>query len=135
VDPDVKVERRKVAAREQLDPLRLVEGAGAGKKRLEMVLILRDGANATTIYKFEEGSSAERRTIAQAEQLREPAPRRSTLVRLDLDVPHLRPVLQVVGGHPDLLFLHDPLLVEVGLTAVDEDEGINLAVVPGKSIL
>jgi hypothetical protein len=56
------------------------------------------------------------------------APRRSTLVYLDLDIPQLRPVLQVVGRHPHFL-LHDPLLVEVGLAAVDEDEGVGLAVV------
>jgi hypothetical protein len=47
------------------------------------------------------------------EQLLEPAPRWSSLVRLDMDISHLHPVLQVVGGHPDPLFLHDSLLMEV----------------------
>ena len=37
----------------------------------------------------------------------------NTFFHLDLDVPQLRPVLQVIGGYLDLLFLHDPLLVKI----------------------
>jgi hypothetical protein len=41
-------------------------------------------------------------------------------------------VLQIVGGHPHLLLLHDPLLVEVRLATVDEDERVRLAIVAGE---
>ena len=128
---NVEAERWKEPAREQLHPLRLFQGTGAGKKRLEAILILRDSARATAIRQFEEGSSAERGAVAQVEQFLEPAPRWRTLVRLDLDVPHLRPVLQIVGGHPDLL-LRDALLMKIILTTIDKRQWIGLAVVFGK---
>jgi hypothetical protein len=34
----------------------------------------------------------------------------------------------VVRSHPNLLLLHDPLLMKVGLAAVDEEHGVRLAV-------
>ncbi|KAG2590953.1 hypothetical protein PVAP13_5NG454340 [Panicum virgatum] len=46
----------------------------------------------------------------------------------------VEPVLKIVGRHPNLLFFHDPLLMEVGLTSVDEDELIGFPIVAGKSI-
>jgi len=66
------------------------------------------------------------------QQVLEAAPRRNPLVLLDLDVPHLGTLLQIVGGHPNLLLLHDALLVEVGFAAVNEDERIGFAVIPRK---
>jgi hypothetical protein len=131
VDLDFEAEWRGKAACEQLHALLLLEGAGAGQERLKSVLVLLDGAGAATVRELKEGGRSQGWTVAHVEQFRETAPRRSTLVRLDLDIPQLRPVLQVVGRHPHLL-LHDSLLVEVGLTAVDEDEGVGLAVVPQK---
>jgi hypothetical protein len=115
-----------------LDPLCLIEGSYTWKERLEAVLIVHDGPRAAAISQLEERRGAERRVVAQIEQLLEPAPRWSTLVRLDLYIPHLHLVLQVVGCHPDLLLLHDALLMEVGFTAVDEDERIGFTIVPGK---
>jgi hypothetical protein len=50
-------------------------------------------------------------------------PRRDAFVLLDLHVPELGLVLQI-GGHPHLLFLYDPLLMEVRLTAIDEEEQV-----------
>jgi hypothetical protein len=44
----------------------------------------------------------------------------------------LRPIFKVVGCHPYLLLLHDVLLMKVRLAAIDEDEGVGLAVVPEK---
>lgn len=82
MDLDIQAERRKGVAREQLDTLCLVKVAGMGKQHLEAFLIL---------CKFEERGSAERRVVAQVEQLLEPMPQRSSLVCLDADIPHLRP--------------------------------------------
>jgi hypothetical protein len=92
--------------------LRLLEGSCTREERLEAVLIVCDGSRATTISQLKEGCGAERGAVAQVEQLLKMAPRWSTLIRLDLDIPHLRLALQVVGGHPDLL-LHDVLLMKV----------------------
>jgi len=41
-------------------------------------------------------------------------------------------LLQVIRCHPDLLFLGDPLLPEVRLAAIDEDEGVGFPVVTRK---
>ena len=53
---------------------------------------------------------------------------RSTLVLLDLVVPQLGAVLEVVRRHPDFL-LHDSLLMKIRFTAIDKDQGIRLAIV------
>ena len=50
------------------------------------------------------------------------------LVLLDLVVPQLGALLQVVRGHPDAFLIHDLLLEKVRLAAVDEDQRIRLAV-------
>jgi hypothetical protein len=44
----------------------------------------------------------------------------------------MRAIFQVVGHHPDLLLCHDPLLMEVRFTAVDEDQWIGRTVVAGE---
>jgi hypothetical protein len=93
VYPHVKAERWKEPAGEQLDPLRLIEETRAWEQRLEMVLILLDGAGAATVRQFKEGGRTQRRTIAQIDQFFEPVPRWGTFVRLDLDVPQLCPIL------------------------------------------
>ena len=41
-------------------------------------------------------------------------------------------LLQVVGSHPHFLFIHDPLLVEVGFAPVDEDQWAGLAIIAWK---
>jgi hypothetical protein len=38
-------------------------------------------------------------------------------------------IFQIVGGHPDFLLFRDALLMEVGLTAVDERLRIGFAIV------
>ena len=72
------------------------------------------------------------RPVAQVEQLLEAVPGGCALILLDLDVPHLGALLQIEGGHPHLLLLHDPLLMEVRLTSVDEDEWIGFPIIAGK---
>ena len=79
-----------------------------------------------------EGVGAQRWPVAEMEKVLEAAPRGDALVFLDLYVPHLGALFQVVGSHPHLLFLQDPLLVEVGLTPVDEDQRIGLAIIARK---
>ena len=129
---DVEAERRLEAYGEELDPLCLVQAARAREERLEAILVLRDGAHALARRQFAERVQAQRRSVAQVQQVLEAAPRRNSLVLLYLDVPHLGPLLQIVGGHPNLLLLHDALLVEVGFAAVNEDERIGFAVIPRK---
>jgi len=112
-----------------VDPLGFVQVTGVGKKRLEARLVLRDGAGTPTIGELEEWGRAQGRSKPQIEEFREAPPRRRALIRLHLHVPELRLVVEVVRCHPYLLLLHDPLLVEIGLATVDEDEGILRAVV------
>jgi len=62
------------------------------------------------------------------EELLEVAPGRGPLVLLDLVVPQLGAILQVIGCHPHLLFLHDALLMEIGVAAIEKDQRIRLAI-------
>ena len=69
------------------------------------------------------------RPVAQVEQLLEAVPGGCALILLDLDVPHLGALLQIEGGHPHLLLLHDPLLMEVRFASIEEDQRVGLAIV------
>jgi hypothetical protein len=88
---------------------------------LEPILILGDRARAPAFSQLGQQGNTQRWPITQVQQLLEATLGRGALVRLDLDVPHLRALLQVVGGHPYLLLLHDSLLMEIRLTAIGED--------------
>jgi len=132
VDLDVEAERRLKAPGEELDALFLVEAASTGEERLEAVLVVRDGSGALACGQLVEGVGAQRWPVAEMEKVLEAASRGNALVFLDLDVRHMDALFQVVGSHPHLLFLHDPLLVEVGLTPVDEDQRIGLAIIARK---
>lgn len=59
-------------------------------------------------------------------------PRRNTLVLLDLDVPHLGALLQVVGGHVHLLILHYPMLMEIELELIYENEQVRFTIIVRK---
>jgi len=113
---------------EELDPLCLVEVPGAWQQRLEPILVLLDRAGALARRQFAERVGTEGWAVTEVQELLEPAPGRGALVLLHLDVPHLGAFLQIVGGHPDLL-LHDPLLMEVGFTSIEEDQGVGLAII------
>jgi hypothetical protein len=110
LDPDVDAERRLETSRGQLNPLCLGKWTSTREEHLEPIL-----------SQLGQRGSTQRWPITQFEQLLEATPGRGALVRLDLDVPHLRALLQVVGGHPDLLLLHDSLLMEIRLTMIGED--------------
>jgi len=64
----------------------------------------------------------------KVEEVLESSPWRRTLVVLQLDVPQLRDVLQIVGGHPHALFRHGALLAKIGFAFVDEEHRIGLAI-------
>jgi hypothetical protein len=66
------------------------------------------------------------------EGLLEMAPRRSIRILLDLVVPQLGVVLEVVRRQPDLLLLHDSLSMKLRFTMIDKDKGIQLAIVARK---
>jgi hypothetical protein len=132
LDPHVDAERRLETSHEQLDPLPFVEGAGARQERLEPVLILGDRACAPTLRQLGQRGGPEWRPVAQVQKFLEAAQRRSSLVRLDLDEPHLRALLQIVARHPHLLLLHNPLLMKIRLASVGEDQRIGFPVVTRK---
>ena len=75
-----------------------------------------------------EGVGAEGRTVAKMEELLEVAPGRGPLVLLDLVVPQLGAILQVIGCHPHLLFLHDSLLMKIGVAVIEKDQRVRLAI-------
>jgi hypothetical protein len=127
---DVEAERRTETAGEELHPLEFVEGSSTGEQRLEAVLVLGDGAGAAAVCQLEEGVGAQRQPIAQVKEFLELTSGWDTFVRLDLDVPQLRSLLQIVGGHPNFLLLHDALLVEIAFAPINEDQGIRLAIIP-----
>jgi hypothetical protein len=66
------------------------------------------------------------------QQLREAAPGRRALVRLDQKVPHLCTLLKVVGGHPYLLLLHDALLMEIRFAPTGENQWIRFPIIAGE---
>jgi hypothetical protein len=132
VDLNVKAQQRLKPRREKLHLLRLREVADAGKASFETLLVVHDRARALAGGEFAEGIRAQGGGKAQMEELGEAPPGRCSFVGLDLDVPELGCVFQVVGGHPQLFLLHDALLVEVRFAPVDEDEGVRLAVELGE---
>jgi hypothetical protein len=129
VDPDGVAERRKEPPREKLNPLVLIQRPGAWEESLKAILVLLDGARAPARSEFEQRGGAQGRTEAKVEEILEAAPARGALIILDLDIPHLGALLQIIRSHPYLFLLHDPLLTEVRLASVDEDQRIGLAVI------
>jgi hypothetical protein len=132
VDLDVEAEQRLEPDGGQVDLLGFSKMADARKMGLKTLLEVEDEACALAGGQLVEGVHPERGTEMEMEQLGEASPQRCTLVTLHLDVLELRRVLKVVGGHPHLFLLHNALLMEVGLTADDEDEGIGFPIELGK---
>ena len=92
-------------------------------------MVLLDGARAPAGRQFTQGIGAERWAVVEVKQLLESAPRWSALVLLNLDVPHLCSILQIIRRHPNLLLLHDPLLMEIRFRSIDENQRIGLAII------
>jgi hypothetical protein len=132
VDLDVEAERRLQSRREQLHLLRLGKSTRARQAGFKALLVLVDRSSALAGRQLAERIRSQRRPEAQIEELGEAAPWWCALLALDLHVPQLRGVLEVVGRHPDLLLLGDALLVEEGFTPIDEREGVGLPVEAGK---
>jgi hypothetical protein len=120
VNLDVKAQRRLQSRREQLDLLAFGEVARAGKAGLKPLLEVNSGGGALAGGELTQRVRPERRPEPQIEQFGEAPPRWRTLLALHLDIPELRRVLEIVGGHPDLLLLGDALLMKEGLAAIDE---------------
>ena len=97
VDAHDVTERRPQPAREQLHPLDFLHRTGARQERLEMVLVLGDRACAPAVGELEQQGGAERRPVAKVEEVLETVPcGNAAFVLLDLDVPQLGAVFQVV---------------------------------------
>jgi hypothetical protein len=84
-------------------------------------LVLLNRARASAFGELKEGCGLERRTKAQVKEVLEPAPARSALIILKLDILELGDVFQMVRSHPDLLLFHVALLVEVQFALIDEE--------------
>jgi len=127
-----QTERRKEAAREQLDALGFVEVTRAWEESLEAVLIFFHRRCPAARRQLEQRSRSEGGPETQIQELLETRPRWGALVSLELHVPELRSVLKVVRRHPDPFFWYDPLLQEERLAPVEEDQWVALAVVVRK---
>jgi len=109
---NLKAERRQEPAREELDPLGLVEVTGARKKCLPPIQVIGHRPSAAASRQLEQRRRASRGPLPQVEEFLETRPCRGSLVLLDLHIPELGAVLMIVRGHPHTLLVHDPLLSE-----------------------
>jgi hypothetical protein len=87
VDADGVAERRQEPSGEELDPLRLVEPAGARKEGLEPVGILLHGPRAAALRELEHRSGTKGRTKTQIQEILEITPRGRAFIILQLDEP------------------------------------------------
>jgi hypothetical protein len=125
-------QRWKKAAGVELDALALVEPPRAWQQSPKPVGVFLHGPGAATLRQLEEGRRAERWLETKVEEVLESSPWRRSLVFLQLDVPQLRDILQIVGGHPNALLRHGALLAKIGLTFVEEEHRIGLAIEAGE---
>jgi hypothetical protein len=124
--------RWKKAAGVELDALALVEPPRAWQHSLKPVGVFLHGPDAAILRQLEEGRRAERWPETKVEEVLESSPWRRSLVFLQLDVPQLRDVLQILGGHPHALLRHGALLAKIGFTFVEEEHRIGLAIGAGE---
>jgi hypothetical protein len=132
VDADGVAHLREEAARVQLDALALLEVTHVGQESLESVGVVLHRPRAAALRQLEQGRRSERRPEPKVEWLFETPPWWRALVLLELNVPELGDILQVVRRNPHALLRHGALLAKVRFTLVDEDHRIRLAVVAGK---
>jgi hypothetical protein len=96
-----------------LDPLCFVQATRTWQEGLEPIGVFLHGAGPPALRQLKQGSRSEWRAKSQVEEVLEVPPCRCALVLLELDVPELRDVLQMVRGHPHPLLGHGALLTEV----------------------
>ena len=132
VQPDGVAERWKKAPGVELDALRLLEPARARKESLKLVGVVRHGARAPAFGELEHGRGTEGRPEPQVEEILEVAPVRRAVIRLQLDEPELRDVVQMVRRHEHALVDRGAMLAEIGLALIDEEHRISGAVEAGK---
>jgi hypothetical protein len=131
VDADGVAHRREETALVQLDALALLEATRAGQESLEPVGVILHRPRAAALHQLEQGRRSER-PEPKVEQFFETRPRWHALVLLELNVPGLGDILQVVRRHPHALLCHGALLEKVRFALVDEDHRIRLVVVAGE---
>jgi hypothetical protein len=122
-------QRRKQTTSVQLDTLDLIKPTRTSKEGLEAVRVVLHGPRASALGELKQRRRAEGWPKSHVEEVLEAAPARCSFILLQLDVPQLGHVLEVVGSHPYPLLRHGSLLMEIGLTTVDEDQRIRLAIV------
>jgi hypothetical protein len=99
---------------------------------MKAIGVLLHGPCTPALGELEQRSRSQGRPKLQVQELLETPPWWRALVLLELDVPELRDVLQIVRGHPHALLRHGALLTKIGFTLVDEEHRIGLAVIAGK---
>lgn len=137
---DIEAERLQQAHREELDLLRLGEGASqpapSRQQLQEAFLVLRHAASLAARRELAEWIGSERRHLAHIEELGEMAPSQHVpLPILDVHVPEVCRVVEVVSSHPRLLLFRNLLSAKIRFTIVDEGEWIALAVKLGETPL
>ena len=104
VDLNVEGEGRLEARCEQLDAVCFSEGARVREQRLEPILEFHNGAGVLAHRQLAKGVGAEWQTGPEVEALGEAALWTSAHIVLNLHIPQLCAVQQVIGGHQNLLF-------------------------------
>ena len=132
VNVDGVAERRQESAGEELDALPLVQPARSRQEGLEAVGVLLHGPCAPASCELEQRCGAKGRPEPKVQEFLKSPPGRRAVVLLELRVPELRDVVQVVGRHPHALFRHGSMLAEVRLALVEEKHQISRAVEAGK---
>ena len=125
-------QRGKKAAGVELDALALREATCAWQQSLESVGVFLDSSNAATLHQLEQRCRAEGWTKSQVEEFLESSPGRCTFVLLELRVPELRDVVQVVGRHPHAFFRYGAMLAEIGVALVEEQRWISRPIETGE---
>jgi hypothetical protein len=92
----LKAEWRQESPREKLDALALLQSAGARQQGLESVLVFLHGSRPAAGRELEQWCGTEGRTVAEIQELLEPIPGRDPFCLLDVDIPQLRPILQII---------------------------------------
>jgi hypothetical protein len=132
VKPDGVAEGWEQTAGEKLDSLRFVKPPDAEEEALKMVGVFLHRPGASALRQLEERRRAQRRSESQINEIFESSPRRRAFVLLKLHEPLLGDIFEVVCRHPDTLLGHGTLLAKIGLTLVDEEARVRLAVKTGK---
>ncbi|KAG8069228.1 hypothetical protein GUJ93_ZPchr0005g15042 [Zizania palustris] len=128
----IKTKGRQKTSCEELHLLHLCERPCSKKQSLELVLIINNRSCAPASHKLTERIGTQRWSKTSVEQLDEAFQWRRAFVALNLHEPQLGTRLQIVRHHPHIFYFCNVLLAKIRLTAINESQGIGLAIELGK---